>query len=183
MTSSPDVQLSQRRYRECFAADLLPNFPIYMSQTAAGNSTAALGYARAGTEPLFLEAYLDAPIEALAGPALRRTVSRAQIVEIGNLAAVSPQAMIALWGAAANDLAAFGDVAVATLTEPLRAMFRRVGIPVTEIAEARAERLGAAAPRWGAYFDQDPRVCAGVIADGQQAIAAFLGRRLSRKVA
>lgn len=183
MTSSPEVQLIRRRYRECFAADLSPSFPAYMTSTTAGTSTAALGYARAGVEPLFLEAYLDVPIETLVGPALGRPVERPQIVEIGNLAAVSPQAMIALWGAAANDLAAFGDIAVATLTAPLRAMFRRIGVPVTEIAEARAERLGTTAERWGAYFDRDPRVCAGVIAEGQHPIAAFLSRNTRRKVA
>ena len=131
----------------------------------------------------FLEAYLDAPVEDLAAIALGRPVARRQIVEIGNLAAVNPLAMIALWGAAANDLAALGDVAVATLTAPLRAMFRRIGIPIAAIAPARGERLGSAASAWGRYYDQDPWVCAGVIANGQAAINCFLERRAGRVAA
>jgi len=177
------MQLIQSRYQETFSADISPNFPDYLSHGRQGSPRAALGYARAGSAPLFLESYLDQAIETLASSALDRPVERQQIVEIGNFAAVDPYSMIELWGAAANDLAEWGDVAVATLTAPLRRMFRRIGIPFTEIAPARRERLGENAACWGSYFDQDPMVCAGIISDGQSAMRCFLGRRNRRKAA
>ena len=183
MTPGDEFGMIRQRYRDCFAAELSPGFSDYIHRPGTGGSTAALGYARAADAPLFLEAYLDAPVEDLASIALDRPVARRQIVEIGNLAAVNPLAMIALWGAAANDLAALGDVAVATLTAPLRAMFRRIGIPIAAIAPARGERLGSAASAWGRYYDQDPWICAGIIADGQAAINCFVERRAARQAA
>ncbi|WP_422061487.1 thermostable hemolysin [Sphingopyxis sp.] len=183
MSRHAELQMIGHRYRETFGANLSPNFAAYISCRTDQESTAALGYARAGIDPLFLEAYLDQPVETLVSAAYSRPVARTQIIEIGNFAAVSPQAMILLWGAAANDLSALGEIAVATLTRPLRHMFRRIGVPIVEIAEARADRLGPAAADWGGYFDQDPRICTGVISDGQQAINAFLDRRFRREVA
>lgn len=183
MSHHAELQMIGHRYREAFGANLSPNFAAYISCRTERESTAALGYARAGTDPLFLEAYLDQPVEALVSAAHSRPVARTEIIEIGNFAAVSPQAMILLWGAAANDLSALGEVAIATLTRPLRHMFRRIGVPIVDIAEARPDRLGPAAADWGGYFDQDPRICTGVISDGQHAINAFLDRRFRREVA
>ena len=136
-----------------------------------------MGYRRAGTEPLFLEAYLDKPIETLVSARLRRPIERDAIIEIGNLAASNVWSMIALWGEAANDLGDTSDVVVATLTAPLRRMFARIGVPVHELVEADPAKLGSAAANWGSYYAQDPRVCAGRIAEGQRAIAQFLAKR------
>ncbi len=183
MSRHAELQMIGHRYREAFGANLSPSFDAHISCRNEQESTAALGYARAGIDPLFLEAYLDQPIETMVSAAFSHAVARSQIIEIGNFAAISPQAMILLWGAAANDLSAIGEIAVATLTRPLRQMFRRIGVPIVEIAEARRERLGQSGADWGAYFDQDPRVCTGVIADGQHAINAFLDRRFRREVA
>jgi hypothetical protein len=138
---------------------------------------AALGYRRAGQQRLFLEQYLDEPVETAVSAALGRSVAREQIIEIGNLAASNAWSMIALWGEAANDLGGSCEVVVATLTASLRRMFGRVGVPIVEVAAADPSRLGVAAADWGAYYDTDPRVCAGPIADGHRAIAAFMARR------
>ncbi len=183
MIESAEFPLIRRRYRDVFGASLTPGFGAWMHSGAQEASGAALGYRRAGEEPLFLECYLDQPVEAAVTSALGRKIDRQQIVEIGNFASDNALAMIELWGAAANDLGAGSEVAVATLTAPLRRMFARIGLPVTVIAPARPERLAAAAEEWGSYYAQDPQVCAGIIADGQQAIAAFLQRRHRREAA
>ena len=110
-------------------------------------------------------------------------VPRKDIIEDGNFAAETAIAMIELWGAAANDLAGRSAIAVATLTAPLRRIFTRIGVPIVEIAPARPEALGAAAAEWGRYYETDPRVCAGIIREGQAAISAFLARRNRREAA
>jgi hypothetical protein len=178
-----DIALISDRYREIYGANLSPSFAAYLSYKKGPASTAALGFGRAGDQPLFLERYLDAPIETLVRPAFDREIERDQIIEIGNFAATSPYAMIALWGAAANDLASTSEIAVATLTRPLRRMFRRIGVPIVDLAEALPHRLGESAGEWGTYFAADPRVCAGIISEGQAAISAFFACRNQSEVA
>lgn len=173
MRSMPNFEMIGRQYRDVFSAKA----PRSFAQWLAAGEGAALGYRRADDEPLFLEAYLDAPVEDLVGAALGRPVPRGAIVEIGNFAADNALAMVELWGNAANDLGGSSEIAVATLTAPLRRMFARIGLPVVELAPARPERLGSAAHAWGSYYAQDPVICMGVIADGQAAMAAFLARR------
>lgn len=165
----------EETYRRAYGACAASAYGHYL--TAPGAGRAALGYRRAGAEPLFLERYLDEPIEAAVLRAFGREVVRERIVEIGNLAAENAWSMIALWGAAANDLGGSSEAVVATLTFPLRRMFSRIGVPVHDLGPADPARLGTAAADWGSYYRADPRVCAGLIAEGQRAIAAFVARR------
>ncbi|WP_240197828.1 thermostable hemolysin [Novosphingobium sp. P6W] len=44
------------------------------------------------------------------------------------------------------------------------------------LGPARAEQADEHAA-WGRYYESDPQVCAGFIAQGQDAIARFLARR------
>nr|WP_166179857.1 thermostable hemolysin [Altererythrobacter segetis] len=164
-------------FRRAYGTDKAAGYGDYAIACRHGAVRAALGYRRAGTQPLFLEAYLDEPIESIVSAKLGRPITRDAIVEIGNLAADNAWQMISLWGEAANDLGSSSEVVVATLTAPLRRMFARIGIPVHELAPADPARLDAAAGEWGSYYRTDPRVCAGSIVDGQRAIAAFLARR------
>ena len=171
------TKLIRRRYREKFGAVLSPAFPEYRLVERGHDGGAALGYRRADTGNLFLEAYLDQPIEELVGAAFGKVFGRHAIIEIGNFAADNAMAMIELWSTAANDLGGAGEVAVATLTAPLRRMFARIGIPVVVLAPARAEQLAGGSEDWGNYYASDPQVCAGIIAEGQLAIARFMARR------
>lgn len=173
MTDPTAIAMIRHCYKRAFEADIRPAYDTYVGQSGL----AALGYTRAGEAPLFLERYLDQPIEAHASAVLNRQVARGSIVEIGNFAACSAMAILTLWGQAANDLGSGSEIAAATLTAPLRRMFARIGVPIIEIASARPESLGNDAAHWGSYYDQDPRVCIGEIAAGQDAISAWLGRR------
>ena len=178
-----DVPYVRQRYHEAFGAALTPSFSHWMDRGEDGMAGAALGYRRAGDEPLFLERYLDEPIEALVSSALSRDILRSRIVEIGNFAAGNALAMLDLWGAAANDLGSASEVAVATLTATLRSMFARIGVPIVVLVPACAQRVGEDPGAWGKYYELDPQVCAGVISQGQQAISEFLTRRRKRSAA
>jgi hypothetical protein len=182
---NPSVALSVvgRKYLEVFGASPAPSFSEYLAGGREPDSLAALGYRRASEGALFLESYLDRPIEIELSKLLGRSTARSDIVEIGNFAADNAFVMLDLWGAAANDLAGSSEIAVATLTAPLRRIFSRIGVPLLSICPARPERLRAAAPEWGSYYRQDPQVCAGIIARGQAAIARWHGRRGPRAAA
>ncbi|MCJ2178292.1 thermostable hemolysin [Novosphingobium album (ex Hu et al. 2023)] len=180
MSDSPEFHLVRRRFMEAHGASVRPAFGHYSQIERAELTRAALGFRRADGEPLFLERYLDAPIEQVVSGALGKSMARESIIEIGNLAADDAFAMVELWGSAANDLGTDCEVAVATLTAPLRAMFARIGVPLVVLAPAAAERADEP-EAWGRYYASDPQVCAGIISQGQQAIGAFLARR--RRVA
>lgn len=183
MAEHSEIPLIRQRYQDVLGARLTPAYRSYLSRQARGASAAALGYRRAGAEPLFLERYLDQPVEAEVSAAFGQRVAREAIVEIGNFAADNAMAMIALWGDAANDLGGSSEVAVATLTAPLRRMFARIGLPLKVLGPALASRLGEEAAEWGHYYELDPMVCAGIISEGQQAINAFLQRRQRQEAA
>lgn len=176
MIGCPAFEMIRRRYARAFGADLAPSFETYRGHGSAP-CRAALGYRRAGKDALFLEAYLDESIETVARRCLGRPVPRDRIVEIGNFAADNALAMIALWGSVSNDLASTSEVAVATLTQPLRRMFERVGIPFHVVADAHPDRIPPTVSDWGHYYDLAPKVCVGEIALAQQAIAAFIAPR------
>lgn len=142
--------------------------------TASDQPMAALAIRRAAEEPLFLETYLGKPVEAVVSAAFGRAIPRDAIVEIGCLAATPTAAMLRLWSEAAICLAQDHQIAVATLTLPLRKMFARVGLPFIELGLADLQNLHPAArDRWGRYYETQPVVCAGDIAAGSTALRAF----------
>jgi Thermostable hemolysin len=174
------LALMSRKYGEAYRASPDLNYPELRAQKCNGKASAALGYRRAEAGALFLEAYLDVPVEQALETVFDRTILRRDIVEIGNLASENGPAMVALWAKTANDLGDNSDIAVAVLTAPLRAMFRRLGLTLYEIAPAQTNRIGDAAARWGDYYKQDPIICAGLIAEGQVRLSRFAERLLGR---
>ena len=170
-------------YREGFGAQLQPSFAHYLQVGDDPRSGAALGYSKAGDGALFLERYLDRPIEQLAATVLARTVSRAQIVEIGNFAASDAAAVPKLWCKAAAILGPECEFAVATLTRPLRWKLSRAGVIFHVLAPANSACMGKQQPLWGSYYQHDPQVCIGEIAAGGHAISAGLMRRSASREA
>lgn len=132
-----------------------------------GRWQAAAGYGAANGARLFLEQYLDVPIERALAGALGRAVARAEVVEVGNLAAVSAGAARRLIPQLARHLHRLGYRWVAfTATRALRNSFLRLGLQPLAIAPADPLRLADGGSSWGAYYEQDPIVMAGKIALG-----------------
>lgn len=131
---------------------------------------AAAGYAAASAQELFLEQYLDAPIEAVLGHAVRRPIARNDVVEVGNLAAVSAGMARALIPLLARHLHRMGYRWVAfTATRALRNSFQRLGLQPLALAPADPARLPDRGASWGSYYAQDPVVMAGRISLGLRA--------------
>lgn len=170
-------ELISRRYHEVHGAIPEIAFGRFISDTSNSSARAVLGYCRADRQPLFLETYLDRPIEAELTEVFGRPIWRNEIVEIGNLASDNALATVQLWAATANDLGGEAEIAVAVLTRQLRTMFRKLGLTLYEIASARPDRLSDRGARWGSYYQQDPVVCAGLISDGQARLSTMLARR------
>lgn len=165
------------RYAAVHGAHIASDFPNHCTLTDQSGPCAVLGFRSAGAGSLFLERYLDDPIEIAVRDALGIAIARERIVEIGAHASSRPRATVALWATAAATLDGPSDVAVAVLTAPLRAMFARIGLPIVEIAAAEPGRLGSHSAPWGRYYDSDPIVCAGSIAAARAPLARWLEGR------
>lgn len=168
-------QLIERRYASAHGAVPAAEYPHFCIVGSGGEErpAAALGFRFASDERLFLEAYLDDPVEEAVARALGMKVGRDRIVEIGAHASESSRAVMTLWARTARHLGGVADVAVAVLTAPLRSMFVRLGIPITEICEALPARLPDGGEGWGRYYDQRPLVCAGLISEALPRLVGF----------
>ncbi len=129
-----------------------------------GRWMAALGYTPAALGPLFLEHYLDAPVEAAISAHTHSPVDRATIVEVGNLAAHHPGAARSLIISTTHLLNSFGlRWVVFTATVSLLNSFSRLRLQPHVLAPADPARLPDGGELWGSYYDTQPKVMFGDI--------------------
>lgn len=161
-------------YRDAYGSRIDRHYPTLMSvQSDDGTIYAAVGFRLAADEPLFLEHYLDGPVEAVVSEAIGAPVARPRIVEIGNLASNGRGATIFLFAALARHLMDVGaHFAVATATAELRGVFHKAGLGSLKLASADPDRLSDHGVSWGDYYRTRPAVLVGSI----QAAAAPLDR-------
>lgn len=143
---------------------------------------AALGLRGASSGLLFLESYLDAPVEQLLSGHATDRVQRTQIVEIGNLASSGRGSTRLLIPLLARYLLGNGyDWMVCTIPPLLNNAFARLGLSLVDLGRADVRRLPQSEQRrWGSYYAQHPHVMAGRIAD---ALPLLQGRAMNGEAA
>lgn len=158
-------------YADAFDARIHIHYPILMSvRDECGKILAATGFRLAKDCPLFLEQYLDAPIEATLN------VPRNQIVEIGNLASQGGGASLFLFAALAAYLHHNGYTqAVVTSTSFLERRFNQMGLRPRRHAKADPSLLISDDEDWGRYYDTVPNVISGAVSRGYQRLQKQLG--------
>ena len=171
------VRFIRSRYQAVHNATAPVTYANFLACMRSTQQGAALGYRSAGEGPLFLEKYLDLPVERALGVALGAPVERRRVIEIGSLAANSGLALVSLWLETARELSNQAEFGVAVLTAPLRAMFARLAIPLHVLAPADPHRIGPCSGWWGRYYDNDPCVCAGSLVAGLDQLERFAARR------
>lgn len=141
-------------------------------RTQEGETVAVVGYRDAGKHKLFLEYYLDEPIEVVVTRALGRKITRKDIVEVGNLADGHPGgARAAITALTAYLYGAGFRWVVFTGVAKLRNAFFRLGLEPVPIIKADPSRLPAQERRqWGRYYDASPQIMAGDIHEGYWAL-------------
>jgi hypothetical protein len=135
----------------------------------AGMLRGAVGLRSAGDEALYLENYLDRPIESAIEFATGHRVHRQNVVEVGNLASANCRAavkMVALLPA--HLLARDFRWIVFTATSVVREILLGFGAPLVELARAESARVARTPDRWGRYYETDPRVFAGFLPDSRR---------------
>lgn len=145
-----------------YGASLTAFAPVLVSLRDETGIVAAAGYRRADGGALFLERYLDEPVEALLAQQAAAAPPRAEIVEVGHLAAARAGEGRRLIAQLGPHLAAQGfQWVVSTLTEELRQLFLRIGVAPLALGRADPRALGDDASAWGRYYAHRPVVLAG----------------------
>lgn len=149
------------RHHEAYVRAFAPNLLLLEQQERV---IAAVGWRGADQEPLFLEHYLDEPVEILMERLTGQVFSRERVVEVGHLASEKPGGSVQVIVSLARHLAREGyEWVVFTATRELVRIFTKLGLPLLALAKADPARLGAQAGDWGRYYDAQPIVVAGPI--------------------
>jgi hypothetical protein len=168
VTGSPQRQEVERfihaTYHKHYGADVTHFAPNLMVLQRRERIVAAAGWRCAADDQLFLERYLDMPIDVAVATLAGHPVDRKRIVEVGNLAAGRAGGSVDVILALARHLDALGyEWVVFTATRELIGIFRKLGVPPLALAPANPGRLGDGASAWGSYYDNEPIVVAGRI--------------------
>lgn len=166
--ASPGRGAAERFIADVFARTYgarVPAFaPDLMVMERHGRLAAAAGWRGAADAPLYLERYLDEPVEVALGRLCGRPIARACVAEACNLAATHSGYGVHMIRTLAEHLDQQGyEWVVFTATSELVGIFGRLGLPPLGLAPARPCRMGADAAAWGRYYDTAPVVVAGRI--------------------
>jgi hypothetical protein len=169
----PDIEhFIHRVYAEHYGARPQGFAPFLVALEADGEILAAAGY-RPATQPLFLERYLAAPVDAVLRRMTAHVPARERIVEVGHLAATRAGAGRLLMPLLGAHLAALGfEWVVSTATAELRNLFARIGLEPLVLGAADPVVLGPDVVQWGSYYTHCPLVVAGSIEAGMARLTA-----------
>lgn len=169
----------RERFARAYQARVAQFMPRLLAlQGDDGVPVAACGLRHADGQPLFLERYLDAPVEVAIGKACKLPVTRAQIIEVGQFAGSGGGAFRSLIVRLTAMLHREGQAwVVFTGTTALRNAFSRLGLEPCELGPAEPERLHETERGdWGSYYAHSPRVLCGNVGEGFLALSARLAK-------
>ena len=163
-------EFTNKQFERWFSSHLEEFHPFILSFWSNNEIQAVVGFRAAVVGPLFLEQYLDEPVEVVLD------TDRKFMVEIGGFAAVNRAVALPLMRHAADSLQQAGfTTAVCTANRPIRSCLRKFGIEFAEIGVANPEFVGESRTSWGSYYKSEPKVIAGDIATGVAAMGRLLG--------
>ncbi|MBL6688983.1 MAG: thermostable hemolysin [Pseudomonadales bacterium] len=158
-------QFTRESYEKRLGCELEAFFPRIFVLSSEDGILGVCGIRAADDETLFLEQYLDEPIQQHL-----EDTCRGAIVELGGFAARSRFEALLLMGYLAQTLSDEGYKKVAcTANLPVRQCLRKLGVPFIEISAADPRRVQAA-DKWGDYYQTSPLVLVGDIGGGLDAI-------------
>lgn len=150
-------------FHQAYGAKIKRFKPCLMSLRNQDNKlVAACGFRSAALEPLFLETYLDRPIEKVLSEHTGFPVKRNGIVEIGNFSVAEP-GMARYLITAINDqlYETSNQWGVFTAVPMLHNTFIRLGINPEILGVADKNRLPPEEQaEWGNYYEQNPKIMA-----------------------
>lgn len=165
--SNPGHAALQAEIRNCYAhhfgARVEEFLPWLLRVTCREDRCrGVIGLRPAARERLYLEDYLDEPVEEAIASLVGHPVPRTAVVEIGQLAVESRRVVVPLFRELVPFLLQHGYGWVCfTATGPVRSLLARAGLAGCELAAASEDRVAGRHDAWGDYYRHDPRVIAG----------------------
>jgi len=160
------VQSAFARKHDASVTSFMPTLLSF--RDAGGALRGVIGLRSAAPKPLYLEQYLEQPVDAAIATATGQAVQRHQVVEVGNLAGVNCRAAMRMVAALpAYVLAQDFRWIVFTATSAVRGILQGFDAPLVELARADGSRVSGGTDRWGRYYENDPRVLAGYLPDSR----------------
>jgi len=150
-------------YAATYGARITHLLPLLLGLADGTGHPGGVVGAQFGTDsqPMFLEEYLERPVQEALSAGLGRHVPRRALAEVGNLSALRPGLGRPLVSTMAAYLEGAGvGWAVFTATRALRLAFRHMGLQLVDLGAAEGARLGGRLSDWGTYYDTEPRVTA-----------------------
>ena len=150
------------RFAEVHKAEVSHFLPNIISLSCGGQYSAAVGLSPASTSRLFVEQYLDSPIEQVVSKKLGVEVHRHQIVEIGNLVSTWKGSSLLLFIVIGEVMERLGyQYVIFTGTREVKALLARVRYSPVVLADANPALLPDAGLKWGTYYNNNPQVMFG----------------------
>lgn len=177
------------KFESVYSAQLTHFLPHLLNLKVAEELGAVAGIRLASAGALFLEQYLDSPVEQSIAGAFRTPVDRNQIVEIGNLAANIPGLAYPLFAILATVLSQAGYRWVAcTATPQVASMLAKMAFSSQTICGADPTRLAEGSADWGDYYASRPQVIVGDVRNAAAQVSgdrelALLVRQFARPIA
>jgi hypothetical protein len=151
-----------RRGHDATVTSFMPTLLSFRDR--AGDLRGVVGLRGAALQPLYLEQYLEQPVETAIAAATGQPVRREQVVEVGNLAGGNCRAAIRMVALLPGYLLSRDyRWIVFTATSTVRGILEGFGAPLLELARADGARVAGSPDRWGRYYEKDPRVLAGFL--------------------
>ena len=150
-------------FKHTYGAEITTFMPQLVAlRDSNGVLMAAFGWKKASAGPLFLEQYLDEPIESLVSKKLAKKISRDEITKIGNLAVANPRnAGVLIAHVIQHGIDIGIKWGVATAHHSLQNGLIKGGRDVYPLFPADKSRLSLQEQaRWGSYYDRMPQVIA-----------------------
>jgi len=146
----------KKGFFKAYDADISVNAPWVLA-IQNGKFKAALGI-RSAVEPLFIEQYLDTPIENVISN-ISCNVSRGEIAEIGNLYSNAKRFTLPLFLVAAVSLFCNDyRYMVFSGTGHVLKLIKNIGVESTFIVNADENKLTPSNDDWGTYYESQPKV-------------------------
>jgi len=158
------------RYAQTYSADIAHFLPLLMASWHGSDVQGVLGLRPGQCGRFFVENYLRAPMETVVSERTGEAVSRATLIETGNLAGTRGSSQL-LFIVLTDVLHRAGFRWVTfTATAQVSALLHRLGFAPQEICEADPVCLGEHALAWGSYYANRPWVVIGDVAQAYKTL-------------
>jgi len=136
--------------------------PHFLMLEEAGETCGVVGVQAAQHNVLFLEQYLNNPVEQEISAGFARPIDRSKIVEIGNLVAGRSGSSYLMFAVLTALLYRSGfHWMIFTATEQVERIIQRMGFTPISLSQADPARLKDGGAQWGTYYETCPKVQAG----------------------